>query len=264
MRANLADVVADVLDEHDVDAARVLLAESILAATGTEMGTRVRVQRHRSEAIMRIHGHGFRPAAEQLPGAAEIREHPLYRYRMHTGDERPTRLEDVLRGGWTLSTRTRHLIEALQITVHQVAFPVSSLGEYDGWSLLAPEPIGRLQLRPLVEHARLLRGLDAHVELLARIRERSPAQPDAGAPLLTPRERGVLHLMYAGGTAVSIGARLGVSPRTVHKHQENLYRKLGARDRLEAVLIAQRAGLLPTHPDEAEAVPTRASGLRRD
>jgi hypothetical protein len=30
----------------------------------------------------------------------------------------------------------------------------------------------------------------------------------------------------------------------VHKHQENLYRKLGAVDRLSAVLEAQRAGLL--------------------
>jgi ATP/maltotriose-dependent transcriptional regulator MalT len=262
MRAHLTDVVADVLNEHDVDAARVLLAEAILGATDTEMGTRVRVQRDRTDAVLRIHGHGFRPAAEQLPTAAEIREHPLYRYRAHTGDVRPTRLEDVLRAGWALRDDTRHLLEALHITVHQVAFPVSSLGEYDGWSLLAPEPISRLQLRPLLEHAALLRGLDAHVELLAHIRAQAPTVPDAAAPPLTPRELAVLHLMYAGRTAASIGTRLGVSARTVHKHQENLYRKLGARDRLGAVLIAQRAGLLPTHPDEEETARARG-GLRR-
>jgi DNA-binding NarL/FixJ family response regulator len=30
----------------------------------------------------------------------------------------------------------------------------------------------------------------------------------------------------------------------VQKHLENLYRKLGVRDRLRAVLVAQNAGLL--------------------
>lgn len=39
--------------------------------------------------------------------------------------------------------------------------------------------------------------------------------------------------------------RLGISARTVHKHLQNLYRKLGTADRLGAVLRAQQAGLLP-------------------
>ncbi|MGO2809736.1 LuxR C-terminal-related transcriptional regulator [Glutamicibacter arilaitensis] len=39
-----------------------------------------------------------------------------------------------------------------------------------------------------------------------------------------------------------------ISPRAVHKHQENLYRKLGAVDRLSAVLRAQQCGLLATPP----------------
>ena len=47
---------------------------------------------------------------------------------------------------------------------------------------------------------------------------------------------------------MAIGIRLGISPRTVHKHQEHLYRKLGAVDRLSAVLRAQEAGVLPPQP----------------
>jgi DNA-binding NarL/FixJ family response regulator len=52
-------------------------------------------------------------------------------------------------------------------------------------------------------------------------------------------------MLAAGSTAEGIAARLAISPRTVHKHQENLYRKLGACDRLSAVLSAQQLGLVP-------------------
>lgn len=51
-----------------------------------------------------------------------------------------------------------------------------------------------------------------------------------------------------GSIVEAIARRLLISPRTVHKHQQNLYRKLGAIDRLSAVLRAQEAGLLPQPP----------------
>lgn len=167
MHRHITDVVADVLNEHDVVAARALLAEAIMAASDTEMATRVDARCDRPDAGLRIHGHGFRPPAEAPPGAQQIRDHPLYRYRMQTGDAGPTRLEEVMREGWRLSDPTRHPIETLHITVHQVTFPVAARGEYEGWSLLSPGPISRLQLRALVEHANLLRGLDSHVDRAA-------------------------------------------------------------------------------------------------
>lgn len=261
MHGRIVDVVADVLNEQDVAMARALLAEAMLADTDTEMATRVSVRAGQPDAVLRIHGHGFRPAAEQLPCAAEIRAHPLYRYRTHTGDTRPTRLEDAVRAGWLLGEATRRVFETLQISAHQVEVTTAPGREYDGWTLIAPSPIRRLQLRPLEEHARLLRGLDSHIELLARMRALAPAVPAADAPLLTPREQTVLHLMHAGRTAAAIGTHLGVSPRTVHKHQENLYRKLGACDRLGAVLVGQRTGLLPS-PVAGEE-PVAAGGARR-
>ncbi|MFF0156811.1 LuxR C-terminal-related transcriptional regulator [Streptomyces sp. NPDC005263] len=62
---------------------------------------------------------------------------------------------------------------------------------------------------------------------------------------LTPRETAVLVLLSDALTATSIGRRLGISDRTVHKHIANVYRKLGTHDRISTVLRAQRLGLVP-------------------
>jgi DNA-binding NarL/FixJ family response regulator len=61
---------------------------------------------------------------------------------------------------------------------------------------------------------------------------------------LTPRELTVLALLAEGLTAAAIARRLAISPRTVNKHQENLYRKLGTTDRLTTVILAQDLGLV--------------------
>jgi DNA-binding NarL/FixJ family response regulator len=67
---------------------------------------------------------------------------------------------------------------------------------------------------------------------------------DEDVDKLTERELAVLHLLVEGCTAVAMAHRLGISVRTVQKHLEHVYRKLGVTDRLRAVLAAQRAGLL--------------------
>lgn len=54
---------------------------------------------------------------------------------------------------------------------------------------------------------------------------------------LTAREATVLALLDQNLTMTAIAARLGCSPRTVEKHAEHLYRKLGVRDRLSAVRL---------------------------
>lgn len=61
---------------------------------------------------------------------------------------------------------------------------------------------------------------------------------------LTVREMEVLSLVADGHTTPSIARRLGVSQRTVQKHLENLYRKLGVSSRAELVQAAFRRGLL--------------------
>jgi DNA-binding NarL/FixJ family response regulator len=63
-------------------------------------------------------------------------------------------------------------------------------------------------------------------------------------PLLSPREREVLDLIAAGSTNREIAEQLYLSPHTIKEHTSALYRKLGARNRAEAVQLAQRIGLL--------------------
>lgn len=62
--------------------------------------------------------------------------------------------------------------------------------------------------------------------------------------LLSEREREVLELVAAGATNREIAARLFLSPYTIKDHTSSLYRKLGARNRAEAIARAQRLGLL--------------------
>jgi DNA-binding NarL/FixJ family response regulator len=65
---------------------------------------------------------------------------------------------------------------------------------------------------------------------------------------VTRREQQILVLLSGGLTARAIGHRLGLSPRTVAKYQQRIYRKFGTCDRLTTVLRAQRLGLLPPVP----------------
>jgi DNA-binding NarL/FixJ family response regulator len=65
-----------------------------------------------------------------------------------------------------------------------------------------------------------------------------------GGPPLSDREREVLDLIASGATNREIAGRLYLSPHTVKEHTSSLYRKLGARNRAEAVQKAQRLGLI--------------------
>ena len=62
-------------------------------------------------------------------------------------------------------------------------------------------------------------------------------------PELTPRERQVLELLAAGLPIGTIGARLGLAPKTVTNHASAVYAKLHVAGRADAVERARRAGI---------------------
>jgi two-component system response regulator DesR len=62
--------------------------------------------------------------------------------------------------------------------------------------------------------------------------------------LLTEREREVLAMIAGGATNREIAERLFLSPHTVKDHTSTLYKKMNARNRAEAIVRAQRMGLL--------------------
>jgi DNA-binding NarL/FixJ family response regulator len=61
---------------------------------------------------------------------------------------------------------------------------------------------------------------------------------------LTPREKQVLGLLGQGLTNVAISQELGISSHTVRTHLQAIFRKLGASQRTEAIVLAMNAGLL--------------------
>jgi two-component system response regulator DesR len=66
----------------------------------------------------------------------------------------------------------------------------------------------------------------------------------AGPNALSAREWEVLRLIGDGATNKEIATQLFLSPHTVKDHTRTLYRRLGARNRAEAIQRAQRMGLL--------------------
>ncbi|MEO8656496.1 MAG: helix-turn-helix transcriptional regulator, partial [Ramlibacter sp.] len=66
-----------------------------------------------------------------------------------------------------------------------------------------------------------------------------PAQPEPIPALLTQREGEVMQWLSYGKTDADIAALLAISPRTVHKHLEHIYVKLGVETRTAAVMRAR-------------------------
>ena len=103
------------------------------------------------------------------------------------------------------------------------------------WLALPPlvlvAPRGRLTLRAVPEV-----GNDAAWALLIRYQPESDRASALGRSPLTRREREILDWVAAGKTDRQIAAITGASPRTVQKHLEHIYVKLGVENRTAAVM----------------------------
>ncbi|MCC7449931.1 MAG: response regulator transcription factor [Anaerolineae bacterium] len=71
-----------------------------------------------------------------------------------------------------------------------------------------------------------------------------PSPASTAGAALTDRERDVLQLVARGLTNKAIGFQLSISDRTVQGHLANIYDKLGAASRTEAVTRAVSLGLI--------------------
>lgn len=81
-------------------------------------------------------------------------------------------------------------------------------------------------------------------KLVQVISQGGPATKTEPAEQLTERELEILRLMASGSANKEIAATLYISENTVKTHISNLFQKLGARDRTEAVTKALSRGLI--------------------
>jgi DNA-binding CsgD family transcriptional regulator len=94
---------------------------------------------------------------------------------------------------------------------------------------------------------------ESGVYLTHILRERPPGMTtgDASRPgraelvSLTRRQHQVLLLIMSGANSREIGTNLGVTHATARNHIQNLLDTLGVHSRLEAALLAERAGVVP-------------------
>ena len=78
---------------------------------------------------------------------------------------------------------------------------------------------------------------DVQDEIAAQLRERP-------AVALTRREREVARHVALGLRNAEVAQKLGLSEGTVKTHMNNIFQKLGVRDRVELALYAVRTGIV--------------------
>jgi two-component system, NarL family, nitrate/nitrite response regulator NarL len=100
--------------------------------------------------------------------------------------------------------------------------------------------------RELVGIVRSVAGGEVYVApRLAWLLLRELSRPRKRGPLeeLTTRERDVLELVANGLSNQAIGDQLGLAEKTIKHYMTNILAKLHVRSRVEAALLAQKAGI---------------------
>lgn len=177
--------------------------------------------------------------------------HPLFVYASQ-GEKRPVTVEDVVdHRTWRNSASFQEAYE-IYGTTRQMTIPLfTSPDTIRGFILGRPGRNFDPQELAFAERMqRLLVGIDRHLIHLRRM-QITHAGDKATSPQqraiecgITVRELSVLNLLADGQTAAGIARSLTISPHTVNRHLERIYRKLDTNDRLTTVLVAQQLGLV--------------------
>lgn len=131
-----------------------------------------------------------------------------------TASERPDDALAALRAGARGVVFKRFAIETLMDAIHAVA-------------------AGQVWMPPTIQ-----------AELTTRLK-----QPVTDP--LTPREREIVRLVALGLRNAEVAQRLYISEVTVKTHLNNVFQKLGLRDRVELALYAIREGIIQVHEGSA-------------
>lgn len=164
--------------------------------------------------------------------------HPAVQSYLHPGDDgRPRRVSDVASHATWLGSAAYANLFRDRAGRHQLSI-VTHLDSRGGRGWVLSRAAHDFTDRE-VDIAGALRPLLA---LVAPARSDGPT--DIADAVLTRRETQVVALLDRGLTANAIARRCGTSPRTVHKHLEHIYRKLGTSDRVGTIHRARELGII--------------------
>lgn len=138
--------------------------------------------------------------------------------------------------------------DVLMLTVHEdgeTIFDAVSAGAA-GYLMKSSglEEVGSA-LRAIQQGGAYMTPLAARRALKYLARQAEEVQQAARATdVTTEREREILVLLAKGYSAKEVADELGISERTVNTHVGHIYRRLGVRNRVDAVRVGMRLGLV--------------------
>jgi DNA-binding NarL/FixJ family response regulator len=120
-------------------------------------------------------------------------------------------------------------------------------GGASGFLLKDVEPDELVDAIRVLASGNALLAPTAFARLLEHFDTRRPAPPQLDG--LTERETEILRLIASGHSNAELASTLVVSEATVKTHVSSILRKLGVRDRVQAVIAAYDAGLVEPRGD---------------
>jgi DNA-binding CsgD family transcriptional regulator len=163
-----------------------------------------------------------------------MQRHPLIQHYLRTADRRPLAVTDMTSLRRWRSSAAGSDIHAVMGFYDHLAIPLPSRpGTMRAFALGRPDSGFTTQEREFVERL--------HPSLVV-LDHRAQTLRSSSASALTRRENQVLEKIAAGLTRQMTARRLQISIRTVDKHLESIYRKLGVNSHIQAVLAATGVG----------------------
>lgn len=137
----------------------------------------------------------------------------------------------------------RHSVKVLMLTISERDEDLKRALEFgaDGYLLKNAEPDELVKAIKDVHSGKAVLA----PEVTGKVIQAAIASQDkSGVELLSPREQEVMDLLAEGATNAQIAERLIIAESTVKTHVRNIFRKLEASNRAEAVARASQIGLL--------------------
>ncbi|GAA2249205.1 MULTISPECIES: helix-turn-helix transcriptional regulator [Kitasatospora] len=244
------DLVVAVLETDEPESLWNLLAEHLLDVFASR--TVSITELHPADRTARAEGWAPKRIGTAISRHVELQvrqQHPLIGY-LTTGGFRPVTVAGIC-DGWRGSACYDQAYRAFG-TTQQLGLPLAA-AHHTARIVVFSRRGTDFGPRPLAMAERiqpLLIGADRQQRRLRQLRDAAGAAGvddvvhRAAEHGLTPRELAVLSLLAEGLTATAIARRLAISPHTVKRHLERIYRKLDTDNKVSAGLAARRMGLV--------------------